>query len=76
MFFYHDFDGNKCIANRTGVSSVSFEEAKFVALVFAINALKAVYSFEVQNYNYRDLIVLKDSYEQIFTYLRAKYTEF
>lgn len=73
--FYHDNDGSKCITDRIGVSSVGFEEAKFITLVSVIDASKAVYSFEVQDYNYRDLTILRDSYGQVSTDLQSKYTE-
>lgn len=61
--------------DRIGMSVVSIEETKYVVTMSVLDALKAMYELEIQDYNYKELIVVKESYTQALIDLQAKYID-
>lgn len=63
------------MADRIGMTVVNMEEARYIATISALDALKAVYELEIHDYNYRELSVVKKSYTQALVDLQAKYID-
>lgn len=60
IFLHGETKGTRMISDKIGVNDTSLDDAKFIANFFALNALKAIYEFEVQDYSFRDLTLFKE----------------
>uniref|UniRef100_A0A2C9V0Z4 Uncharacterized protein n=1 Tax=Manihot esculenta TaxID=3983 RepID=A0A2C9V0Z4_MANES len=55
-----------------GVSVLHLDDAKHQAIIQAIDCLKALYDFELEDYNFRNMIIYRNAYVQCLEQMNGR----